>query len=119
MKSFKSLKGGDYFMNDNMFYVILFIILIIIVIIAVYILFFRKSNLSITTPTYTPTSSPTSSPTYTPNKIKRTIDKIKSSKVIKNIEADLKEWQNDIEKLPLELKEAAINCYSNPQGCIF
>lgn len=66
-----------------------------------------------------PTTSFTSKPTSKPNKIKKTIDKIKSSKVIKNIEANLKEWKNDINNLPAELRESAIDCYSNPEGCIF
>jgi cytoskeletal protein RodZ len=66
-----------------------------------------------------PTTSFTSTPTSKPNKIKKTIDKIKSSKIIKNIEANLKEWKNDINNLPAELKENAIDCYSNPEGCIF
>ncbi len=115
MKNFKSQRGGDDIMNNNMFYIILVIILLIIVSIGVYILFFRKSKLPTQTTTYTPTPKPTSKP----NKFRKAIDKIKSSKIIKNIEHDLKEWKNDIDTLPVELKEAAITCYSNPQGCIF
>jgi hypothetical protein len=121
MAKMKSLRGGNDIMNNNMSYVIVFIILIIVIIIGVYMLFFRKSAIPTPIPsqTYESTPTPTSISTSSPNKIKKTIDKIKNSKIIKNIEADLKEWKNDIETLPIELKEAAINCYSNPQGCIF
>ena len=125
----KSLRGGNDLMNGNMSYIILGVVLIIIVSIGVYILFFRESAIPTSTtspstspsPTYesTPTTSFTSTPTSKPNKIKKTIDRIKSSKVIKNIEANLKEWKNDIDNLPTELRESAINCYSNPEGCIF
>jgi hypothetical protein len=52
--------------------------------------------------------------------IKTDISKdIASSETILMIKGKLEDWGDDINSLPDNLKEQAVNCYNNPNGCVF
>ncbi len=112
MKNNKSFRGGnDMESNYNVPLIIFIVLLIILVIGTIYILFFREQ-----TPTPTITSTPT--PTPIPTSVAEDQNP-KRKKILKIIKENLKNWGNDINKLPQEIKEAVIKCYDNPEGCIF
>jgi len=52
--------------------------------------------------------------------IKTDISKnIESNETILMIKGKLEDWGDDINSLPDNLKKQAINCYNNPDGCVF
>ncbi len=110
MKNNKSFRGGnDMESNYNVPLIIFIVLLIILVIGTIYILFFREQ---------TPTPTITSIPIPTPTSVAEDQNP-KRKKILKIIKENLKNWGNDINKLPQEIKEAVIKCYDNPEGCIF
>jgi hypothetical protein len=110
MKNNKSFRGGnDMESNYNIPLIIFIVLLIILVIGTIYILFFREQ---------TPTPTITSIPIPTPTSVAEDQNP-KRKKILKIIKENLKNWGNDINNLPKEIKEAVIKCYDNPEGCIF
>ncbi len=112
---------------------------VIILIILIYIVFFRN-QITIeptSTPTNTPTntvstmnnttnktrSTPTPIPTSVVSKIKNlknTVSKeINEAEAILIIKGKLEDWGDNINKLPDDVREKAIACYKNTDGCIF
>ena len=92
------------------------------------------SNPNITT---SPTNNVDTSITFNPSKntnpdniidiisnkagfIKTDISKnIDTSETVLMIKGKLEDWGDDINSLPDNLKKQAINCYNNPDGCVF
>ena len=141
------MKGGEEVVNNMIKYkpilYVLYGFAVLILFFLVYILFFKKkSNQQELNPDITSNPNITLSPTYTtlpPNTyvttsptnivdmisneagfIKTDISKnIASSETILMIKGKLEDWGDNINELPDNLKEQAVNCYNNPNGCVF
>jgi hypothetical protein len=108
---------------------ILYGIGVVILIILIYIVFFRTTITPAPSQQETAsTSSPTTNPTKSISskvgaKITNLKQKINNSlddvQVIAVIKGKLEDWGDDINKLPADVKEKAIACYKNVDGCVF
>jgi hypothetical protein len=133
----KSIKGGGIMETLSEYEPTLYILYgigVVILIGLIYIVFFKTS----VTPTPSPsetimpvegtldtsTTSPTTKPTNSVvSKITNVKQKISNSlnddKVISIIKGKLEDWGDDIDKLPADVKEKAMACYKNADGCVF
>jgi hypothetical protein len=93
---------------------------IVILLILIYIVFFRSTS---ETPISTMNPNVTPGPTLLPAKIQNLKELVKKemnkSEVLTTIKGKLEDWGNNVDKLPDDLKEKAIKCYQNPDGCVF
>ncbi len=135
----QKMKGGgvimDFLLSHQTELYILYVVCLIVLCIYLYYIFFYKSTITKTTgitsvPSFTPSLLPSSSPSPTKesiknkllNKFQSTTAKIKALDpefVAKSLKGKLDNWGDDIDRLPANLRENAISCYQNPQGCIF
>jgi hypothetical protein len=116
---------------------------VVILIVLIYIVFFSgDSNTSTPSPSTSPTTSttttstttsPTTSSTTTPSSnksiktkldtkitdLKKKISALNNNAVLTIIKGKLEDWGDDVNKLPADVKEKAMACYRNSDGCIF
>jgi hypothetical protein len=110
---------------------------VVILIVLIYIVFFSgDSNTSTPSPSTTsttPSSSTTPSPSTTPSSnksiktkldtkitdLKKKISALNNNTVLTIIKGKLEDWGDDVNKLPADVKEKAMACYRNSDGCIF
>ncbi len=113
---------------------------VVILIVLIYIVFFSGGTSTppptpspSTTPSSLTNSSTTQSPSTTPSPTKSIVKKLDSkitnlkekisalnnNTVLTIIKGKLEDWGDDVNKLPADVKEKAIACYRNSDGCIF
>jgi len=125
------IKGGGFMENLAEYEPTLYILYgigVIILIVLIYIVFFRTSITTILSPSPVGTGSPTTAPTKSissqvGNKVKDLKQKVNNTlddvQILTVIKGKLEDWGDDIDKLPSDVKEKAITCYKNKDGCIF
>ncbi len=115
---------------------------VVILIVLIYIVFFSSSSKTPETPSpsTTPSITPSMTPTSTSNTpsittsptnqitskldskitdLKQKIGSLNNNTVLTIIKGKLEDWGDDINKLPQDVKEKAMACYRNTDGCIF